>query len=320
MGLKEKNEFARYVVQQIGSLKNACTDIKMGYPVYHYTSPEGLMGILRKRKLVLWFSHADYLNDMSEGKDILTQYQAVCKELRDKKQISDHIYQFLNRIEPARDRVGYDKKRGCYQLSPEKKDTYICCFSWDKDSLPMWNYYTKGSRYQGYNIGLRFLSLESRSTDPALRAPEIYSVIYEEDKKQAILRTLIETLTDCYQSAQEDLLGNDGGYIRAWISQFLLAYRYVFKNNAFRHENEMRMVVQLPRYSDREVKFRAKEGLLIPYIEVEFHPLVFSEVTIGPLLEASTAKATLSRFLETQGYARPGGRERIFQSSIPIRY
>ena len=30
--------------------------------------------------------------------------------------------------------------------------TFVCCFSLDEDSLPMWNYYTKEINNQGYNI------------------------------------------------------------------------------------------------------------------------------------------------------------------------
>ena len=34
--------------------------------LYHYTTPEGLLGILKNKEL--WYSHIDYLNDESEIK------------------------------------------------------------------------------------------------------------------------------------------------------------------------------------------------------------------------------------------------------------
>ena len=36
-------------------------------PIYHYTSPQGLLGILQPDNPVLWFSRYDALNDKTEG-------------------------------------------------------------------------------------------------------------------------------------------------------------------------------------------------------------------------------------------------------------
>lgn len=41
--------------------------------IYHYTSTEGLMGIVTNNEL--WFSKFDCLNDMDEGKYILNPYR-----------------------------------------------------------------------------------------------------------------------------------------------------------------------------------------------------------------------------------------------------
>ena len=37
-------------------------------------------------------------------------------------------------------------------LSDSQENVFVCCFSLDNDSLPMWNYYTKEINNQGFNI------------------------------------------------------------------------------------------------------------------------------------------------------------------------
>lgn len=95
-------------------------------PIFHYTSIGGLQGIFEKRKLR--FTNIKYMNDKDEivaGVDSLVKLLGMTEEKR-------------------------DKMRKSSQLSG--KQTFVCCFSLEGDSLPMWNYYTKEINNQGYNI------------------------------------------------------------------------------------------------------------------------------------------------------------------------
>jgi hypothetical protein len=58
-------------------------DHKKHNTVYHYTSPDGLLGILNEDGIRLWFSKYDCLNDASEGQEIVKYYQSACKSLYD---------------------------------------------------------------------------------------------------------------------------------------------------------------------------------------------------------------------------------------------
>lgn len=94
--------------------------------IYHYTSIGGLEGILSDGKLR--FTNIKYLNDKDEiiaGVDSLINIFDAKTE-KDKKLISD-IFDY-------------------------SAQNFVCCFSLDQDSLPMWNYYTKEANNQGYNI------------------------------------------------------------------------------------------------------------------------------------------------------------------------
>lgn len=95
-------------------------------PIFHYTSIGGLEGILGDKKLR--FTNIKYMNDKDEiiaGLDSLAKACDVSEEAR-------------------------EKMRAAFNSHGEQ--TFVCCFSLEEDSLPLWNYYTKEINNQGYNI------------------------------------------------------------------------------------------------------------------------------------------------------------------------
>lgn len=94
------------------------------FKVNHYTSADGLYGIFENR--TLRFSNIDFLNDKYE------------------------LWQGLNAIA---DIVNINTNE-FEQLKTDEfeEHLFVCCFSLEEDSLPMWNYYTKESTCKGYNI------------------------------------------------------------------------------------------------------------------------------------------------------------------------
>lgn len=113
--------------------------------LYHYTTPEGLLGILQSDSVKLRLTKASALNDMMEGKILKERYKSVCTKLYREGKMNKKEYEFL--MENTKlDNNGELKES-------EYRKMYICSFSLERDSLPMWNYYVKGGGYQGYNIG-----------------------------------------------------------------------------------------------------------------------------------------------------------------------
>lgn len=95
-------------------------------PIYHYTSIYGLEGVLKNK--TLHFTNIKYMNDKDE---IIAGIDSLSSDLSDFKEERES---FLHIIENR------------------KMQTFVCCFSNEKDSLPMWNYYTKEINNHGYNI------------------------------------------------------------------------------------------------------------------------------------------------------------------------
>ena len=95
-------------------------------PIYHYTSIGGLQGILQNQ--TLHFTNIKYMNDKDEITAGLESIAQACEF-----------------SETARDGL-------LSSLIDCGTQTFVCCFSLESDSLPMWNYYTKEIHNQGYNI------------------------------------------------------------------------------------------------------------------------------------------------------------------------
>lgn len=94
--------------------------------IFHYTSIGGLQGILSSK--TLRFTNIKYMNDKDEIVAGLDSMAKAC-----------------NASEEERDNL-----RSAF--ASYGAQTFVCCFSLEDDSLPLWNYYTKEINNQGYNI------------------------------------------------------------------------------------------------------------------------------------------------------------------------
>ena len=94
--------------------------------LFHYTSIHGLQGILNNK--TLHFTNITYMNDRDE---IIAGLDSIAKNIDEPEKTQSELYSFL---------------------LENQANVFVCCFSLDNDSLPMWNYYTKEITNQGFNI------------------------------------------------------------------------------------------------------------------------------------------------------------------------
>ena len=130
---------------------------------YHYTSPSALTDILSNDFISLRFSRFDCLNDTTEGKHVIEIYRESCKELLNNGEINKSFYELVENIEPSEKQLFFEKKGNQNVGGNKQFNVYLCCFSLNKDALPMWNYYVKNNKYEGYSIGFDELLFESFS-------------------------------------------------------------------------------------------------------------------------------------------------------------
>lgn len=287
--------------------------------VFHYTSSSGFRSILFGDRLdtSLWASRYDCLNDTSEGKVAEEILKEVSLELFEKKVIEKELYDLYCSIKPSRTLLLFLDIEGDLKSTRTECSRYICSFSKNDDSLSMWNYYSKGNRYEGFNIGFNTNALKSTLTNyfTGIKANfHIYPVIYEKAEQKDLVEKLLLSLKDFY--SEENI-----PRIRAIISTQLNSWGLLFKKDYFKHEEEVRIIVDVSKYDwEHRVRYRENYGYIIPYIELKFEKEDVSCVNFGPLLgreqQISTQLDIMNEMLKVNGYANI----QTGYSKIPIRY
>lgn len=286
--------------------------------LFHYTSPTGFSSIMSGdlEQVTLWASRYDCLNDASEGTVVEEVYQEVCKELRDRDEITEYLYQLFIKVKTARTiLLSYNKDEKIKITRPEC-DRYLCSFSKNKDSLAMWNYYSKGNKYEGFNIGFYPYRIKE-SLKKLLGDKEaefhIYPVIYSRSEQKRLIEKMLLKLRDNYDKEQESS-------IRYIISNRLSEWRLVFKYEFFQHEEEVRIIVDVAKGEKKlPVKHRMNAGYIVPYIELKLEKCDVSYVNFGPLQCDEEQKkhqvSVMEEMLESKGYSAL-----VDYSHIPVRY
>ena len=110
----------------------------------------------------------------------------------------------------------------------------------------------------------------------------------------------------------------------------LLQVGTFFKDPCFKHEEEYRLVVR-PfaewKSETNEIYFRnlgktaatyEKNGLLIPYVDINFSKGALKRITASPTLNFTEVEANLKNALQIYGYDKDA--IDLHPSSIPVRY
>ena len=298
--------------------------------IYHYTSPSGLQGIVNHQgKTKLWFTQYNCLNDISERKDLMDFVHGLCDFNVKEQKISPEFCSFVKDIK-LDDEILVTEKGPLYNgletssLSYEDSDTYLCCFSKHDDLLAMWNYYSKSSHYEGYSIGF-WRHKFPVDFDKGYRL-YVCNVIYENNKKVGILNKYLLPLSQLFDKADLEQRARIASIIKQLFDQL----QFLFKNNHFYHEQEIRAILRIPRKyrqtgimvdkdQGQEISqrlYRICNGIFVPYVEFYLPKQCVSSIKIAPLLERDLATENLKDMLKFLDH--PGV---IIQSSdIPIRF
>ncbi|MCQ2386931.1 MAG: DUF2971 domain-containing protein [Clostridia bacterium] len=278
--------------------------------IYHYTSVEGLIGIITSGKIR--FTEYSYLNDSTEGdyifsvlKSMLNNKISYDKEFKDK--IVEHI-----------------DKNDYYDVYPDKDMKYfISCFSLNSDSLPMWNYYSKT---QGYNINFDFYDIKQEIKKIHIKYYpnvffESYTVLYETEIQKEFLIEHLNYVYDVWKKEKSD-------FIISFMLNYLNSIKFAFKHPAFQQEQEVRFVYKVKKdFFESEIAKWGEESLIkvkndyriifseVPVIDVPFDKKFIQKICLSPLNKSEQARESLDSFLKRYGY-----NAKIEISKIPLKY
>ncbi len=296
--------------------------IKLHFPemegehIYHYTSGNGVLGILQKDKIVLQLTKADSVNDTTEGLDIFAHLNEVCGNLLQQGVINQFQHDEIIKLKetPNSELPTSYAGESWVILNRQETDVFVMSFCKDKDSLPMWNYYANYGQ-QGY-----CLHFNKKHFEGYVKGFDCHymfdDVIYSEEDKRHLLETLI---TNSLKSQDYMLL----------IADEINLYQYLFKHSAFQYEKETRLIIAVPKETKEptfNIEFKNSRGYIVPYIEWEItkesypekHMFLFDGITISPLANKELENRNMSLFLDKRNY--PIASMKIENSQIPIRF
>lgn len=274
--------------------------------LYHYTSGQGLDGILSSRSI--WATDAAFLNDWREITyaaepliDRLESYVAGLPSPDPPEGRPDSVEE--NRSIIANSALGAIKR--FIRVPPSEHRfhyidgaTYVACLTEDYDQLGQWRGYGKS----GYAIGFDRESLGAA-------APILGPVRYGRDA----VETLCAEIIAYFENRRPTGHPGTGGFFDA--VNFCMPRLAFVKHAAFAQEREWRLVHSRYNQPLEDVQVRTSPTL-IPYVQCPFDDLAVREIVIGPGGDLHSERAVRA-LLQARGY-RPN-EIAITQSRAPFR-
>ena len=312
------------------------SDSIQGY-IYHYTGAKGLYNILKSK--TLYFTESSYLNDSSEGKYI---YSLVEKCLDSsgycdgfKKDVTKFILNECTENDSCNSK--YDL-RIFNRTSPEqytpKNKYFLCCFSENNDSLPMWNYYTKENNSAGYCIGFYISLLYSyvEELKNKYRCDIVKGkIVYNIQEQEKIVTDALEIGNRHWNKQEEDC---NQSCIIDRLYKFFESCSFFFKHPSFSNEEEIRIVIKMDvstferHFNINEpfneiVKLRLQSGMFVPYLELNFSDVIeqkgkqsiINSIKLSPTISNEKVKESVGLLTKKFGFPHC----EIGFSEIPFR-
>jgi hypothetical protein len=285
--------------------------------LYHYTSAEGLKGIIETNEL--WATSAYYLNDAAEISYGCGVLKRVLDEwIQKNPQLENSLVSgFAYNLRKA---FGEDFHNKTLMLP-----IYVACFCEEDNLLTQWRAY---GQLGGYSLGFEITG-RSGFTGPSLvPEPKIYTaklvkVEYDRTRQEEVCRSILKPLFEIFtDNATARAIVEIGDHPLFGYSKFLrvttdllMEEIVAFKNESFKVENEWRIVVR-PRELVKQgiddggktltpTYFRCSKGMLIPYVKLNGKSrkkLPISSIRSGPTLDKTLAAVAIIEMVTQNGF------------------
>jgi hypothetical protein len=253
--------------------------------LFHYTSTEGLVGILTSRK----FFASDMLasNDRSEFRHGVELTKSVLRETA-----ADPLSMALL--------DSFSRGDGLVGLG---RDYFIhaICFCPGKDVLTQWRAYSSTG---GFAIGVNFKQLRERAENLEFA---IARIMYREELQRDIIRKTVVHAKGAFESLRANLDSASPPEFKRGLDAFLLEVGisllksiHHFKNEAFQSEDEWRIFPLVTIEEARKnLKFKSHGSAITPYVEVPFEPELISHICRSPGLWSGAVDYAVQRLADT---------------------
>jgi len=257
--------------------------------LYHYTSAEGLLGILSNKEL--WATKITYLNDSKELEHAIDICKSHVRALELGKAIDSKLSSnFISQLD-----------------SLPHANVCICSFTEVGDLLSQWRAYCGDSN--GYSIGIQRETLqEIGSKTGFILARCIYDL---EQQNDLIIEFVDKQIKKIKNNSTEESADN--------FQIEFLKIAALMKDNGFKEEKEWRLISDVKNTDDEGFSFRASKTTLIPFFKIPLTLLNLKfgvdEIIVGPTPNPRLAHISAILFY----YKCTGMTAKIEISKIPYR-
>lgn len=256
---------------------------------YHYTSLQGLIGIVENNEI--WLSDHRFLNDKLEyeyGKQVAL---SVIAEIAIKEKNTEF-------------RVFLDELLSSIQ-KPSDFGIYIGAMSRSPDKLDQWKGYGNSSESICIKFAGDFELWNTGNSHPTHIRQQ--RVIYNEAEQKHLISAIIQIFNDHFDEFRQFYYPFLRDLARLIESQFIL-----FKHPEYASEDEVRLMIEnLPHIlKDKKPRHRITKGMVIPYISTKYiskevNP-VLNTLPIREIIVSPTSRPELQEsvqvFIANMGY------------------
>jgi hypothetical protein len=287
-------------------------------PLFHYTSTDGLIGILSRGEI--WASSIRHLNDASEFVHTLG-----LAELSSSNVLANPEYHAL-------DRYLIETLRFSHEVLPDTS-RYVASFSKEGDLLSQWRGYCRAGA--GYSIGFSVEALKYAAEQNVTKtdSPSPWRLLrceYDQTTQMKMLQGLLRETHDAFDNLDADdrklyaqhMASNKAELVVPWDAEFGQGAEYptwiterakaymtsvnevapAFKASAFHEEREWRVVSPLAYGGFTDEEYRAGKYCPIPYTKFNLPNvdgrLLVDKIIIGPTDNPDLSLATVKRVCE----------------------
>ena len=277
--------------------------------LYHYTTPEGLLSILKNK--YLYATNFKYLNDPRELFYCLDRIHVNIVECMSDEQLKNGWMEYYK-----------------YREKKLLSDVYIASFCEDGDLLSQW----RGYGLDGKGFSISFNCLDFRNTTKTENLSKelledgyigLIKVSYDNKLFSEIIRKLIRDTS----SFLEDYTNINNNQRSMILNYFIITIEqaiYIFKNPVFKEENEWRLL-NIFYAIKNNIKFynhidtRVSNNKIIPFVKFPIKNEQFKEIIIGPKCNKGNTESVLNIVAKKidESTQKPTFSYEILSSKIP---
>ncbi|MEQ8506870.1 MAG: DUF2971 domain-containing protein [Rhodospirillales bacterium] len=265
-------------------------------PLYHYTTGENLIKIIRSGEL--WTTQIGCLND---SKELLHAIEIFRKSIEERlsKNLSVEFEALLLKMIEILDGANSDAT-----------GVFVACFSEEHDDLSQWRAY--GGVSGGYSLKFDTkLLLQQLANQNAYLAP----VTYDSDTKKYLMASILEWSENyLMHGIQNKRAPTTEEWIDEFANYWLLQLSHLaplLKHQAFEKEAEWRLIYYLKDEDFKRLQFVEKTSMMRRHLPIQpgnadpngYTPLPISGITVGPKSHQRLTRLAVGDLLHATGYS-----------------